>query len=471
MPPVIALIWIGTLMAAAEFGATSSIVPLLALAAVVPAFILFKAAQGRPYAIATVLVLVLLLIDSKFETPRVNFEFSWQAAMKAVVWMILIGLAGMRWYRISRILIRPEIILLLGYLTIALASASWSLVPAFSGGAALGHFAYAALACMVVVDLREETVIRLIVWTLLAFICSGLIAAVVAPDLAWLPASLDEWGSGDRLQGLAAHPNSLGQISAILMLMVSTAKKQALIGRTAFYACLAFGVLTILEAGSRTALVSALTAWGLVAARNSRFGGAIVIAALGTLTFVVILAACEALPDLKGILSSLSRSGRESEILTLTGRTEIWDIAWAKIMQKPFFGWGYYGTEQLIADSMDSIFSDQAKHAHNMLLQSLLSVGFLGTAPGFAYMILLVGRFVTHPDPTRDKIALFVLVLGFSEPSAFGLPVASETFVFYWVLAREAAKRIPAAGLSFEPAINGVARLSAGHALECPRRS
>lgn len=86
-----------------------------------------------------------------------------------------------------------------------------------------------------------------------------------------------------------------------------------------------------------------------------------------------------------------------------------------------------------------------------MYLQSLLSVGFLGSLPGFAYILLLVGRFVTHPDPTRDLITMFVLVVGLTEVSVFGVPVIVETFFFYWVLAREAAKRLPVAGASFEP--------------------
>jgi O-antigen ligase len=269
--------------------------------------------------------------------------------------------------------------------------------------------------------------------------------------------------SPDRLQGFASHPNVLGQIAGILMLMVMTARRQGLIGRATFYGSLAFGVVTLLATGSRTALIAVLIAWGVVTARNSRFCAAASIAILGASSLILLLSACDALPDITDMLGKLSRTERKGEILTLTGRTDLWDIAWTNIRQKPFFGWGYYGTEQLIADSVDPRFADQAKHAHNMFLQSLLSVGFLGSLPGFAYIVLLISRFVTRPDPTRDQITLFVLVSGFVEPSVFGMPVV-ETLIFYWVLARDAAKSIPVAGSSFEPATRGFAHPSIGPA-------
>lgn len=470
VPPTIALAWIGTLAAAAELGTIAYAMPLVGIAAAVAAFTFLKAARGNPYAIGTILILVVLLIDAKFEVPHEPFEVSWKSVMKVAVWAALVGLAGLRWRSIARILLKREIILLFAYAAIALISALWSVVPAFSGGAAVGLFAYGALACIVAVDLREETVIRLFVWTLLAFVCSGIIGAAVDPDLAWLPPSLDEIQSGHRLQGFADHPNALGEIAAILILMAVTARRQALIGRATFYGSLGFGVATILATGSRTALVAVVTAWGLVASRNSRFGGAVAIVSLGVLSLILVLAACGALPDITKYFGELSRSGRGSEILTLTGRTDLWDIAWTKIMQKPFFGWGYYGTEQLIADSVDPKFADQAKHAHNMFLQSLLSVGFLGSLPGFAYILLLISRFVTNPDPTRDQITLLVLLSGFSEPSVFGIPIVA-TLIFYWVLAREAAKGLPSAGSSFDSAAKSSTHSFTGWANQEPIHS
>jgi len=292
VPAAIALAWIGALAAAGDLGAPAYALPLLAAGAAVPAFVLFKATQGRPYAIATVFALVLILLDAKFTIPREPFQPTWQAGLKVAVWATVIGIAGARWHRIAPLLIRPEIILLLGYVTIALVSALWSVVPAFSGGAGLGLLAYVALACIVVIDLRDETAVRVIVWALLAFVCAGIVSAAVVPDLAWMNASLEEAGAPDRLQGFASHPNVLGQFAGILMLMVVTARRQALVGRATFYGGLAIGVVTILATGSRTALIAVLVACGLVTARNSRLGAAAAVAMVGVLSLVLILAGC-----------------------------------------------------------------------------------------------------------------------------------------------------------------------------------
>ncbi len=58
------------------------------------------------------------------------------------------------------------------------------------------------------------------------------------------------------------------------------------------------------------------------------------------------------------MFGGLTRSGSVSELTTLTGRTEIWAVAADLIAQRPLLGWGYNGTEQLIADSVPTTFTE-----------------------------------------------------------------------------------------------------------------
>jgi len=447
LPLGIALVWVGLLAVAADFGTTAFAAPLLAAAALIPAFIFFKASQGSHFAIATVLILAVVLMDAKINLSRDPFEFTWQTAIKAAAWIGMIAIAAMRWRRITRISLRPEIVLLFLYAAIAAVSALWSLKPVFTGGAGLGLLGYGAFACVVAAELNEETVIRILVWSLLFYVCASQIYGLAVPDLAWD----DEFGIGPyRLQGFTAHPNILGGLAAILILMATAAWQRALIGHAAYFGSFALGSVTLAATDSRTAIIALFVAWALVALRNSRFGGAIVMGVLAAVSFAVILAACDALPDLAGFSSKLSRTGGTGEVLTLTGRTDLWSFVWSKILQKPFFGWGFAGTEDLIADNMDPKIFGIVRHAHNMFLQSLLSVGFVGSIPGFVYMALLVHRFIFEPDFTRDRLTLFVLVSGFTEPSVFAVPVVA-TFIFYWVVAQDAAKWVSAGTARFEP--------------------
>jgi len=39
--------------------------------------------------------------------------------------------------------------------------------------------------------------------------------------------------------------------------------------------------------------------------------------------------------------SQFSRSGDPTEVYTLTGRLEIWDVAWKQINLSPILGYGY----------------------------------------------------------------------------------------------------------------------------------
>ena len=79
---------------------------------------------------------------------------------------------------------------------------------------------------------------------------------------------------------------------------------------------------------------------------------------------------------------------------TLTGRTVIWAYVIQDIWIKPWLGWGYYGFWTMsnpaaveVSDAMGFV----VPHAHNGLLEFLLSVGVLGTA---LFVFILVRNLV-----------------------------------------------------------------------------
>jgi O-antigen ligase len=457
VPPAIALAWIGTL--AAELGTIAYAIPFLAAAAVVLAFTFLKATEGRPYAICCVLVFVVFALNLNFRIRDLgDVGLDWQNGVKLATWIGLPAIAAARWRRIAPLLREPVLALAFLYAMITFASTAWSEVPAYTGANAVGIFAYLGLGCMLVVDLGEDATIRIMLWTLLAYITVGMIGGVVAPDLAWAPPSVEETTS--RLRGFAGQPNNFAEQAGVFMVLAVVARRKGLIGRAVFWGMLLLGVTTILAAGSRTTLIAVIGS-GLVTVRKNRFGGVIAFAVVGALALALALAASDALPNIEDLFGELSRTGRQSEIWTLTGRTDIWEVVWTKIQEKPLFGWGFNGAEALISSSFDKSFAGSPVNAHNAVLQTLLSVGFLGSLPAFAYLFLLIGRFVTHPDPTRDQITAYVILIGIGEVEFYATPTLL-TFLVSWMLAREAAKRLPTAGSSFGLAVEGAARSSAG---------
>jgi O-antigen ligase len=438
LAPAIGLACIGTLATAADLGTTSYLVSLLPVLACGVGFLILKAIEQPRNAIACFLVFFVFV-------PRLNFRiepdeqaFDLQNVIKLSAWIVLFLVSAVRWRRIAPFLREPVVALAFAYATITLASTGWSEVPAFTGANALGLFVQLSFCCLLMVDLGEDATIRIMVWSLLAYVTLGVIGGGLAPELTWLPPSLEE--SAYRLRGFSTHPNVFAQDTAVFTILALMARSKGLIGCRVFWGMLLLGGSVLLATGSRTTLAALLAATTLVKIRNSRFFGRTVFAATAILALALAWAALAGLPNLDNFLAGFSRTGQASEILTLTERTEIWEVAWMRIYEKPLFGWGYNSTLQVLADSFDKSFHGTSNHAHNSFLQSLLSVGFLGSLPAFAWMFLLVYRFVTRPDPIRDQITLFTIGTGISEVGISGVPVLL-TLAFMWSIAREGAKR------------------------------
>jgi O-antigen ligase len=452
LAPAIGLACIGTLATAADLGTTSYVVSLLPMLACGVGFLILKAIEQPRNAIACFLVFMIFVPSLNFRTRDVgDVHLDWQNGIKLAAWIVLFLVSVVRWRRIAPFLREPVVAFAFAYAMIALASAGWSEVPSYTGANALGLLVYLSFSCLLMVDLGEDATVRIFVWTLLAFVSLGVIGGVLAPELAWLSPSVDE--STYRLQGFGSHPNVFAGETAVFTIMALIARHKGLIERRVFWGMILLGGTALLATGSRTTLVALLAATALVKIRNSRFHGTIVFAATAILALALAWTALAGLPNLDNFLAGFSRTGRASEILTLTFRTEIWEAVWVRIYEKPLFGWGFNGTEQLITDSFDKSFYGGTVNAHSAILQSLLSVGFLGSLPAFAWMFLLLYRFVTRPDPTRDQITLFTIVTGIAEAGILDVPILL-TFACMWAIAREGAKRLPSATESFELARN-----------------
>jgi O-antigen ligase len=155
------------------------------------------------------------------------------------------------------------------------------------------------------------------------------------------------------------------------------------------------------------------------------------------LAIFLILGATGDLDEMGSFVRAFSRSGAEGEIFTLTGRTELWATAGKLILDKPLLGWGYNGIEDVMARSVRTGFEGTATNAHNMLLQGIASLGFLGSLPAIAAIGLLCLRFVTRPDPARDQVAVLLIVTGLGEVGMAATPILLTLVVFYF-FAREA---------------------------------
>ena len=356
---------------------------------------------------------------------------------------------------VTRVGRQPVLWLLFTYAAFALFSASYSSARALgigSGIALLGiAFATARAATMTQKDLKAY-------WYGLYVVAAGLCVSsfILLGTVPLMARDLADPGAY-RLRGLTGSANSLGPIMALGIIAGLMMIKQAQPGwsknlhRVLWVAMLAALVLT----NSRSSLLGlglGMVAVAVVRRRQSIL--TVLLMLLGGAVFVTVVA----LPSLtKGVLrffaETLSRSGTTEELTNLTGRSEIWAACWELIKAKPWHGYGLGSVRIEIPKVFYDEWGNTAATAHNFVLESLISVGVVGTCLLLAVVLIStfgLVRVVTQSHELRDddqrEMALcalrcmFMLLIhamverafaGMAAPSTVLLGVCVATYAFF----------------------------------------
>ncbi len=414
-PPIvtsalIAFVWLTVL---SMLGPAGYLAPLGLLLAAGSVWVVACAMQGQAWALSGLLGFALVVPNVNFmptdlhEGPALNA----QTGLKLLLWASMGVVAAARMPRFLP-LMRDRAIFSIGLFALAaIASTLWSVTPIYTAIGSLGFLAALLFACAVAAELSEETLYRTVIVSFLIYVAMNIAAAVALPQVAWLAS----YGESDspRLQGVSSHPNILGKemasfICLFLPLALAYGKKRA----AGLLTALAFGVL--IATLSRTSLGATLIALALPILLRPQVAKPLtwlVIAATG----VALLAlAVGFVPDLRSILDGASRSSDASEILTLTGRTELWGFVWDKILEAPFLGHGFGAADKVLSPQWWGA-PDASVGAHNTWLQSLLMVGVVGTIPFVWFHGELIRRFFADRHSFTRFIAAYLLILGMTE--------------------------------------------------------
>lgn len=413
-----------------------ALLPAGLLLSVLSAATVTGAARGRKWAIASLLVFVIFGLSLSLRTREYGETgLDWQNGLKMATWMLIVGVGIVQAKHFAPLFCQKAVALAGLFGLVALLSAGWSLTPAYTAANSMGVIAYLVLACLAVSALGIDATLRVVTFTLLAYIALALTASVLFPQMAWLPPSASE--ASFRLRGLSGHPNVLGEQAALLVTFALVARSRQLVGRPILACALFLGFTTLLASGSRTTTMATLVAWFVVALRERGLLLPAVLAALGFASIGGLLASAGQIPNVEPLLGSLARSGSVNEIATLTGRTDLWTVAVDLIASRPWLGWGFNGTEALIVGSVGRAFVGDPVNMHNMYIQVVLSLGILGALPGLAMLGYMLVRMIYSPDRTRDQIVLLTMLIGLAEVSIFATPVLL-TIAFFLAAAYDA---------------------------------
>ncbi|SEB39332.1 O-antigen ligase family protein [Terriglobus roseus] len=284
---------------------------------------------------------------------------------------------------------------------------------------------YLVAAAYIAAELRPAELVR----------CTA--TSMVVLGLLSIPAQFTLPANGDFAPGWTGvfpQKNDLGAAMAIGVAALAAAGRKWTLSRIgALAVCVALLVLS----QSFTAVVTAAIALiGVFYARSS-----------GQIRMVLLVSLAGAAMIFAFTVSSLgdfftSTTGKD---LTFTGRTEIWSMVAAKILERPVLGYGYGAFWATQADSINQFSVWKPGQSHNGYLDICLNLG----VSGLLLVLFLIAESLRRARRLRSEyrsragvwllmVVLMLLVRNFAEASFLDLSLTWSTMLMAVFSARKA---------------------------------
>jgi len=218
-----------------------------------------------------------------------------------------------------------------------------------------------------------------------------------------------------RYGGLANHPNSLGPLAVVFMLCLWSRPLPRWLNSFGWL----LGAVSLLLTQSKTSLLSSIVCFSclvwfgyrnqlkarLLDSRHPELPvGLLVMAMLGT----ILLAAMVMFTGVSDRLGHFFASRAGADLVSLTGRDQIWRVAIEEWHRNPLFGYGLTIWDQGYRQSVGLL---AAFHAHSQFYQSLASAGLIGAAGLLIYgLALFYFSLRTAKASEGMSVALFLLI-------------------------------------------------------------
>lgn len=228
--------------------------------------------------------------------------------------------------------------------------------------------------------LTLETLLRRLRVILRVYTWGSLCALVVAPDWALTPNDIVNfrlpWVGAARLVGLTDHPIPLGVMAAaVLALELAPLVRSRL---WTLHAAAAAAVLLLAQ--SRTAWIAALVGLPLIYRHTSaRRVPPLLVRGL------IAGMACCAGALVPTVAMRFTKVLSSPEVVSLHGRTTVWDLAMSAFRADPLFGYG----PTLFTDPSSPVHGTYA-HAHSQIYQTLSTSGLVGAVGLLLFAVALL---------------------------------------------------------------------------------
>jgi O-antigen ligase len=333
--------------------------------------------------------------------------------------------------RAAKVLLRSTPLVLFSLWT--LASCLWSPIKGVSIGHAAETLMLAMLAIGVGIVFKSEDDVK--------DLLLGIVVVITILMSAMVAANWDLIRSGER-PVYYIQPNNLAGIAAcgLLTLLMSRFFWDWTWTRKLMWPTGLICGFVLLVARSRSCLiVTALIAIPLLWSMQKRRVVVLAIAAAGVIA--ALLPYSTTVSNMPQAVTTYVMRGQTSQdMYTVSGRTEVWDIAVKSFFGAPLFGHGYYSMTD--TGTMYVWGAERWQTAHNTYLHVLTGTGLIGfflMAWALLHMLHPIIAYARQEGPRR-KMAIFVLLLavwylalGCFELSFAG-PVDPEVVLFFCTL-------------------------------------
>jgi O-antigen ligase len=404
--------------------------PIALIAFIAGLATIFAAFAGKPWAIICITMVLAIGVPMNFRHVEFqNLGLDPQNMAKLAAWVLAIALGLWHLPKTVSRLRQPHIAGFLIFALVSMASSAYSIVPLVSAGQSFGTLSFLLFVIVGAAILSPRQVFITYTSALAIYLTINLAVTVAAPDFSWM-VSYPEVSY--RLQALSGHPNMLGEQCVLLLSLLFVCVERRWLGLGLSLPLAAMGLIALELTNSRTWQMVLVLTVGVVLLR--RFPRLLITALmLAAVAVLGLLLLPESVLDF--LVGMVSRSGSVREILTLSDRTEIWKFCLGYIGEKPLFGWGHMASQYFLTTEFVTNVDGATNHPHNIWIQSLFSVGIIGTFPLLATFGYLLWAFVARPDSKRD-ILTFVLLFGsVTEISVFGETAEMSTQVFFGIMA------------------------------------
>jgi exopolysaccharide production protein ExoQ len=303
------------------------------------------------------------------------------------IYAIAFGLVLLRYNAFLRHLFAEKYLLLL--VTLAALSFVWSAVPDLTLRRTVALLGTTLFSIYIASRFSLKQLLQLIGWTCIVIVVSSIVVALLMPsDGVMQEIHIGAW------RGVFDHKNTLGRMmtfsAVVFVLLYINQSMRRWLSVLGILLAL-FAMFMAQSATAMVVLVGTLLMLPLLQVLRWRSNAAIIVAIL-----VVLLggfAVTYVWANTEEVLSSLGRD------VTLTGRTELWQLSFEAVQARPWLGYGYsafwVGWRGESAHIWVRVFWEPP-HAHNGWLELLLNLGFGGLTLFIASLIVAISYSIKY---------------------------------------------------------------------------